>query len=145
MVERNKTTKEMLQTKLAGRMRTPLYNRDILEKLRQEFEKWKNSVVRKEAQWNWYDTPHTMLRSEIPREMLYTPLSNSDFDYMEDLGHSGQEPFTRGIHANMYRGKEFTMRQLTGLGGPEDTNQRSKFMLAHGGTGVNGLFGLPSI
>ena len=77
--------------------------------------------------------------------MLYTPLSNPNFDYMQDLGHSGKEPFTRGIHANMYRGKEFTMRQLTGFGGPEETNQRIKFMLAHGATGINALFDLPTI
>src|SRR4030042_6999446 len=119
MVERNKTTKEMLQTRLAGRMRTPLYNHDILEKLRQVFNQWRAKTVREEDRRNWYATPHTILGSEIPREMLYTPLSNSDFDYMEDLGHSGQEPFTRGIHANMYRGKEFTMRQLPGFGGTE--------------------------
>ena len=77
--------------------------------------------------------------------MLYTPLNNPDLDYMQDLGHSGQEPFTRGIHANMYRGREFTMRQLTGFGGPEETNQRVKFMLAHWGTGINVLFDLPTI
>jgi methylmalonyl-CoA mutase N-terminal domain/subunit len=77
--------------------------------------------------------------------MLYTPLSSPNLDYMQDIGHSGQEPFARGIHANMYRGKEFTMRQLTGFGGPEETNQRVKFMIAHGGTGINVLFDLPTI
>ncbi len=135
MAEQNKTTREILQAKLAGRKRTPLYDRGTLEKLRQGFQKWKNSVVREEDQRNWHATPHTLLGSEIPREMLYTPLSNPDFDYTEDLGHSGEEPFTRGVHANMYRGKDFTMRQLTGFGGPEETNQRIKFMLAHGGQG----------
>ena len=90
-------------------------------------------------------TPQTILGSDIPREMLYTPLSSPNLDYMQDIGHSGQEPFARGIHANMYRGKEFTMRQLTGFGGPEETNQRVKFMIAHGGTGINVLFDLPTI
>ena len=73
------------------------------------------------------------------------PLSHPDFDYREDLGNSGQEPFTRGIHANMYRGREFTMRQLTGFGSPEDTNERIKFMLDHGATGLNILFDIPTI
>ncbi len=145
MAQPTKTTKEILRERLAGRKRTPLYHRDTLEKLRQGFESWKSGVVPKEDQQNWHTTPHTLLGSEIPREMLYTPLSNPDFDYREDLGHSGQEPFTRGVHANMYRGKEFTMRQLTGFGGPEETNQRIKFMLAHGGTGANVLFDLPTI
>lgn len=140
-----RTTKEILQTRLADRKRTPLYNPDVLEKLHHEFEQWRNTTVREEDRKNWFVTPHTILGSDIPREMLYTPLSNPDFDYMEDLGHSGQEPFIRGIHANMYRGKEFTMRQLTGFGGPEETNQRMKFMLAHGATGLNVLFDLPTI
>ena len=145
MGRKERTTKEILQAELAGKKRTPLYHPDVLEKLRQEFERWRNATVRKEDRENWRAIPCTILGSDIQREMLYTPLSNPDFDYMQDLGHSGQEPFTRGIHANMYRGKEFTMRQLTGFGGPEETNQRMKFMLAHGATGINALFDLPTI
>ena len=139
------TTKEILQEKLVGRKRVPLYNPEALEKLRREFDEWKNTVVREEDRKNWHVTPHTILGSEIPREMLYTPLSNPDFDYTEDLGNSGAEPYTRGIHANMYRGREFTMRQLTGFGAPEDTNERIKFMLEHGATGINIIFDLPTI
>jgi methylmalonyl-CoA mutase N-terminal domain/subunit len=145
MVEKKRTTKEILQTKLAEKKRTPLYNPAILEKMRQEFDAWRDTKVTEEDRKNWHTTPRTILGSDIPREMLYTPLSNPAFDYMQDLGHSGQEPFTRGIHANMYRGKEFTMRQLTGYGGPEETNQRIKFMIAHGATGINALFDLPTI
>jgi methylmalonyl-CoA mutase N-terminal domain/subunit len=140
-----KTTKEILEARVQRKKRNPLYHPKALKKLSLDFEQWQKSVLRKEDRENWYVTPHTVLGSDIPREMLYTPLHHPDFDYMEDLGHSGQEPFTRGIHANMYRGKEFTMRQLTGFGGPEETNERIKFMLAHGGTGVNVLFDLPTI
>ena len=145
MPEKMRTTKEILRAQSAEKKPTLLYNPDALEKLRQSFEHWRNTIVREEDRKNWYATPRTILGSDIPREMLYTPLQNPDFDYVQDLGHSGQEPFTRGIHANMYRGKEFTMRQLTGFGGPEETNQRIKFMLAHGATGVNVLFDLPTI
>jgi len=145
MAEKKKTTKEILETKLADRKCVPLYNTEALKKLCREFNQWRNTVVREQDRGNWYVTPHTIIGSEIPREMLYTPLNNPDLDYAQDLGNSGQEPFTRGIHANMYRGREFTMRQLTGFGGPEDTNQRMKFMLAHGATGINILFDLPTI
>jgi methylmalonyl-CoA mutase N-terminal domain/subunit len=145
MPEKMRTTKEILRTQSAEKKPTLLYNPDALEKLRQSFEHWRNTIVREEDRKNWYATPRTILGSDIPREMLYTPLQNPDFDYLQDLGHSGQEPFTRGIHANMYRGKEFTMRQLTGFGGPEETNERIKFMLAHGATGINVLFDLPTI
>ncbi|MFW6054678.1 MAG: acyl-CoA mutase large subunit family protein, partial [Thermodesulfobacteriota bacterium] len=81
----------------------------------------------------------------IPRELVSTPLSCPDLDYEADLGNPGQEPFTRGIHPNMYRGRKFTMRQLTGYGSPADTNRRMKFMLEHGATGLNVLFDLPTI
>jgi len=145
MGRKERTTKEILQATLASKKRVPLYHPDVLEKLRREFERWRNATVREEDRKNWRAIPCTILGSDIQREMLYTPLSNPGFDYMQDLGHSGQEPFTRGIHANMYRGKEFTMRQLTGFGGPEETNQRIKFMLAHGATGINALFDLPTI
>jgi methylmalonyl-CoA mutase N-terminal domain/subunit len=145
MAEKRKTTKKILQEKLAGRNRVPLYDPKTLEKLRQDFNQWKNTMVHDEDQKKWYVTPHTILGSSIPREMLYTPLSNPDFDYMQDLGNSGQEPFTRGIHATMYRSREFTMRQLTGFGAPEDTNRRIKFMLARGATGINIIFDLPTI
>ena len=104
-----------------------------------------NSTVHKKDRENWMKIPRTVLGSDIPRAMLYTPLSNPDFDYQEDLGNSGQKPFARGIHANMYRGREFTMRQLTGFGSPEDTNERIKFMLDHGATGLNILFDIPTI
>jgi len=143
--EKKKTTREILKAKSVRRKRAPVYHPEVLKKLRREFESWKNVAVREEDRKHWFVTPRTVLGSEIPREMLYSPLHHPDLDYVQDLGFSGQEPFTRGIHANMYRGREFTMRQLTGFGGPEETNQRIKFMLAHGATGINVLFDLPTI
>ena len=145
MVAKKKTTKEILEAKLGDRERVPLYNPEAIERLRQEFSQWRNTTLSEQDRKGWYVTPHTVSGSDIPREMLYSPLSNPDFDYAQDLSNPGAEPFTRGIHANMYRGREFTMRQLTGFGGPEDTNQRLKFMLAHGATGVNIIFDLPTI
>ena len=145
MKENEKTTKEILAEKTAAGERTPLYNPAALEIMRKRFDDWRESTVREKDRREWLKTPRTVLGSDIPREMLYTPLSHPDFDYQEDLGNSGQAPFTRGIHANMYRGREFTMRQLTGFGSPEDTNNRMKFMLDHGATGLNILFDIPTI
>ena len=145
MNERAKTTKEILHEKLSGQKRTPLYNPEALESIRRTLDQWMNSVVPEKHRKNWRRTPHTVLGSDTPRDLLYTPLSNPDFDYHGDLGNSGQEPFTRGVHASMYRGREFTMRQLTGFGSPEETNERIKFMLDHGATGLNILFDLPTI
>jgi methylmalonyl-CoA mutase N-terminal domain/subunit len=140
-----KTTREIIQEALAGKKRTPLYSSEALGKLKQEFEGWKSTKVQPKDQENWNVIPQTVLGSELPRELLYTPLSVPDFDYMEDVGNSGQEPFTRGIHPNMYRGRTFTQRQLVGFGKPEDTNARIKFLLEAGATGVNLLFDMPTI
>jgi len=144
-MKEEKTTREILAEKMAAEERTPLYNPAALEGLRRRFDAWMGSTVREQDRREWLKTPRTVLGSNIPREMLYTPLSHPDFDYRQDLGNSGEAPFTRGIHANMYRGREFTMRQLTGFGSPEDTNARMKFMLEHGATGLNVLFDLPTI
>lgn len=139
------TTKEILKEKLSGEKRTPLYSKQVLKKLEGEFDRWKNTVVREQDRKNWEVTPHTILGSEIPRELLYTPLSNPDFDYQEDLGFSGEEPYTRGVHPNMYRGRAFTMRQIFGAGSPEECNRRMKVLLEHGATGTNWALDLATV
>ena len=133
----DKTTKQILEEKLKSQERTPLYNPKVLEEMRGRFEQWKNTVVRKEDRENWSMSPHTILSSEIERGLLYTPLDNVDFDYANDLGFSGEEPFTRAIHANMYRGRAFTKRQLSRAGSPEFVNKTLKTLLDHGATGTN--------
>jgi methylmalonyl-CoA mutase N-terminal domain/subunit len=140
-----KTTKEILREKLSQTERVPLYNPQALEKMESEFNRWKNSVVREKDRENWEVTPHTILGSEIPRKLIYTPLDVADLDYTEDLGNSGEEPFTRGIHANMYRGRSFTMRPLPGAGTPEEMNQRWKFLIDQGATGINVALDLPTV
>jgi len=138
-------TKEVLQQELSGHKRMPLYNPQALEAIRRSTDQWMTSTVGAKDRDNWHKTPRTVLGSDTPRELLYTPLSSPDFDYEEDLGNPGEAPFARGVHANMYRGREFTMRQLTGFGSPEQTNERIHFMLDHGATGLNILFDLPTI
>ena len=66
-------------------------------------------------------------------------------EYMERLGFPGQFPFTRGAHATMYRGKPWTMRQFSGFAGPEETNERYKYILAQGGDGLSVAFDLPTL
>jgi methylmalonyl-CoA mutase N-terminal domain/subunit len=66
------------------------------------------------------------------------------FDPAHDLGRPGAFPFTRGIHATMYRGKPWTMRQYAGFGTAEESNRRYKFLLASGQTGLSVAFDLPT-
>jgi methylmalonyl-CoA mutase N-terminal domain/subunit len=86
--------------------------------------------------------------SGVPVERLYTP-ADLPADFAEDnqkyLGHPGQPPYTRGIHATGYRGKLWTMRQFSGFASPEETNQRYKYLLANGGGGLSVAFDLPTL
>lgn len=145
MTEDKKTIRGILTEAEAKNKRKPLFNPEAIKDLKKEFNNWKESTVKESDRNNWYVTPQTVLGSEIPREMIYSPLNVSELDYKNDIGFSGQEPFTRGVHPNMYRGKKFTIRQINGFGGPEDTNKRFKFMLKNGATGLSVIFDLPTV
>ena len=80
-----------------------------------------------------------------PVELLATPETIKDINYTEDIGLPGQFPYTRGIHANMYRGRLWTMRQFAGFGTPLDTNKRFKYLLSKGQTGLSVAFDLPTL
>jgi len=80
-----------------------------------------------------------------PIRRLYTPLDVADLDYMRDLGYPGEYPFTRGVHPTMYRGRLWTMRMFAGFGTAEETNQRFKFLLERGQTGLSVAFDLPTL
>ena len=82
--------------------------------------------------------------SGIEVEPLYTPEDLGDFDYERDLGYPGEYPYTRGIHPNMYRGRIWTMRQYAGLGTSEETNERFRYLLSEGQTGLSVAFDLPT-
>jgi methylmalonyl-CoA mutase N-terminal domain/subunit len=75
----------------------------------------------------------------------YYPEDVKGLNYEKDLANPGQFPYTRGIHNNMYRGKLWTMRQFAGFGTPEDTNQRFKYLLEHGQTGLSTAFDMPTL
>src|SRR3954466_14280237 len=84
--------------------------------------------------------------SGVPVRRLYTQADlPEDWNYEKYLGYPGQPPFTRGIHSTGYRGKLFTMRQFSGFASPEETNQRYKYLLEHGGSGLSVAFDLPTL
>jgi methylmalonyl-CoA mutase N-terminal domain/subunit len=82
--------------------------------------------------------------SEHELKALYGP-DDARIDPEEDLGFPGQFPFTRGVHATMYRGRLWTMRQFAGFGSAKQTNERFKFLLAHGQTGLSTAFDFPTL
>jgi methylmalonyl-CoA mutase N-terminal domain/subunit len=84
--------------------------------------------------------------SGVPIRRLYTQADlPEDWSNEKYLGYPGQAPYTRGIHATGYRGKMFTMRQFSGFASPEETNQRYKYLLEHGGSGLSVAFDLPTL
>jgi methylmalonyl-CoA mutase N-terminal domain/subunit len=77
-------------------------------------------------------------------DRLYTPANLDDFDYEEDLGYPGAEPYTRGVYPTMYRGRLWTMRQYAGMGTAAETNERFQYLINEGQTGLSMAFDLPT-
>ena len=82
--------------------------------------------------------------SGIDVERLYTPLDVADMDYDSKLGFPGQYPFTRGVQPTMYRGRLWTMRQYAGYASAEESNERYRYLLGQGQTGLSVAFDLPT-
>jgi methylmalonyl-CoA mutase N-terminal domain/subunit len=82
--------------------------------------------------------------SGVENEPLYTP-DNTAVDYEHDLGYPGVYPFTRGVYPSMYRGRLWTMRQFAGFGTAEETNERFRYLLEHGQTGLSTAFDMPTL
>jgi methylmalonyl-CoA mutase N-terminal domain/subunit len=100
---------------------------------------WKKEVAEASARDYNFDT----LSGERLGQ-LYYPAADEN-GYMEKLGFPGQYPYTRGIHANMYRGKLWTMRQFAGFGTPKETNERYHYLLSHGQTGLSVAYDMPTL
>jgi methylmalonyl-CoA mutase, N-terminal domain len=82
--------------------------------------------------------------SGLENEPLYTP-DAVEIDYDRDLGYPGVYPFTRGVYPSMYRGRLWTMRQFAGFGTAEETNERFRYLLDHGQTGLSTAFDMPTL
>ena len=82
--------------------------------------------------------------SGLEMDPVYTPEDLDGFDYARDLGYPGEYPFTRGVQPNMYRGRIWTIRQYAGFGSAEETNQRYRYLLEQGQTGLSIAFDLPT-
>jgi methylmalonyl-CoA mutase N-terminal domain/subunit len=80
-----------------------------------------------------------------PIERLYTQTDLAGWDPVRELGIPGKPPYTRGIHASMYRGRLWTMRQFAGFGSAQDTNRRFRYLLSQGQNGISVAFDLPTL
>jgi methylmalonyl-CoA mutase N-terminal domain/subunit len=82
--------------------------------------------------------------SGVENEPLYSP-DTVPVDYERDLGYPGVYPFTRGVYPSMYRGRLWTMRQFAGFGTAAETNERFRYLLEHGQTGLSTAFDMPTL
>ena len=122
-----------------------LFDPDETKKIEEKLNEWNNKVVPKSLERYKERLEKFTTHSDIEVKRLYTPLDISNHDYMEKIGFPGTYPFTRGIHATMYRGRIWTMRMFSGFGTPEDTNKRLKFLIQHGETGLSLAFDFPTL
>jgi methylmalonyl-CoA mutase N-terminal domain/subunit len=109
-----------------------------LRLLRKEVAEWKKKYEKGELR----DIAFTNSEREV--QPIYTPLDAAETD-AEALGMPGFYPYTRGVHPTGYRGRLWTMRQFAGFGSAADTNERYKFLLAHGQTGLSVAFDFPTL
>jgi methylmalonyl-CoA mutase N-terminal domain/subunit len=107
---------------------------------RKLWEQWQREIENAPAP----ELPATTV-SGVKIDPLYTPDNLEDFEYDTQLGYPGQYPYTRGVHATMYRGRLWTMRQFAGFGTARQTNERFKFLVGKGTTGLSTAFDLPTL
>ncbi len=115
-----------------------------LDAIRAEAARWDETVQKATARWPERQETFESL-SEVPIRRLYTPADVPDLEYLKDLGYPGEYPFTRGVQPTMYRGRLWTMRQFSGFGTAEETNQRYKYLLENGQTGLSVAFHFPTL
>ncbi|MFX1441638.1 MAG: methylmalonyl-CoA mutase family protein, partial [Promethearchaeota archaeon] len=107
------------------------------EELPHALKRWKETVVDKTVSRFPERKKEFMTVSGIPVKRIYTPLDTASIDYLEELGFPGEYPFTRGVQPTSYRGRFWTMRQYSGFATAKETNERFRFLLDQGQTGLS--------
>ncbi|HUN56298.1 MAG TPA: methylmalonyl-CoA mutase family protein [Smithella sp.] len=115
-----------------------------IKKIKTAEEKWDKEILQKSLKRENERKEIFTSISGTPIERLYTPLSTAALDYNEKLGYPGQYPFTRGVQPTMYRGRFWTMRQYAGFGSARESNERYRYLLKQGQTGLSIAFDLPT-
>jgi methylmalonyl-CoA mutase N-terminal domain/subunit len=112
--------------------------------LESDCRRWQDTTLKRTIERSPERRAAFTTESGIPVKALYTPLDVAGSDYRTDLGFPGEFPYTRGVYPSMYRGQLWTMRQYAGFGSAEETNQRFRYLLEQGSTGLSIAFDLPT-
>jgi methylmalonyl-CoA mutase N-terminal domain/subunit len=117
--------------------------KEKLHEIRQRKDKWDKETVFKSFD-RLPEKGEYATSSDLKVERIYTPSELEGFDYLRDLGFPGEYPLIRGVYPTMYRARLWTMRQYAGFGTAKQTNQRFKYLLGHGQTGLSVAFDFPT-
>jgi methylmalonyl-CoA mutase N-terminal domain/subunit len=122
-----------------------LFRPEALDAVAQERADWEQSTVAKAASRIPEQREDFTTQSGMPINRLYTPEDGARLDYGRDLGFPGEFPYTRGVQPTMYRAKPWTMRMFAGFGTAEETNERFKYLLKQGQTGLSVAFDMATL
>ncbi len=122
-----------------------MFDHKKLAKLQASLNQWERTTLQKATESLPERQAQFLTTSSEPINRLYTPLDTAKLDYENDLGHPGEYPFTRGVHATLYRSKFWTMRMFAGFGTAEETNARFRYLLSQGQTGLSIAFDLATL
>lgn len=136
MSDTTETKKPTIVDKVTDAISKPA--RPKMEDLKAEWEKVRHTVDSLEGR-------KFITVSSVPIKDLYTPEDMADIDFETEIGYPGFTPYTRGVHPSMYRKRLWTRRQFSGMGTPEQTNERYHFLLNQGQMGLSVAFDLPTL
>jgi methylmalonyl-CoA mutase, N-terminal domain len=115
------------------------------EEFRKELERWERETLQDSLDRFPERRSKFITASSEPVNRLYTPADSQQKDYLQEIGFPGQYPFTRGVHPTMYRSRLWTMRMFAGFGTAEETNQRFRYLLDQGQTGLSIAFDMATL
>jgi methylmalonyl-CoA mutase N-terminal domain/subunit len=122
-----------------------MFEKDKIKQIKERKTDWEKNCYNKAIREKSERKQKFKNLSEIEIKNVYTPEDIADLDYLKDMGFPSEFPFLRGVHSNMYRGRIWTMRMFSGFGSAEETNQRYKYLLNHGETGLSVAFDYPTL
>ncbi|ELZ53787.1 MULTISPECIES: acyl-CoA mutase large subunit family protein [Halorubrum] len=122
-----------------------MYDDDDLAAIREAKESWEAETLDPTLDRHGERKERFATVSNREVDRIYTPADVADLDYDDDLGFPGEEPYTRGVYPTMYRGRTWTMRQFAGFGTAEETNERFRYLIDEGQTGLSTAFDMPSL
>ncbi|MFN2363477.1 MAG: methylmalonyl-CoA mutase [Halarsenatibacteraceae bacterium] len=112
--------------------------------LEKGYQEWKENKLDKTVNNYGERKDEFTTASNRPVKALYSPLDLEEIDYLDEINFPGQFPYTRGVYPTMYRSRLWTMRQYAGFGTAKETNERFRYLLDHGQTGLSVAFDLPT-